>query len=596
MFSHMPDVPDFALLSRAAAAARRRMVVPDNEFKIVSSLQFQLYRELHAAAADTARPPVQAATRPLAESRLKRALDRILEHREEAAVFRQVYAHLANAALEDEHAAKGLLALSSGQAGAGASFLKRLLRFAAVDTPVRTVQFLIARFLTSEDQDTVRAALGQLAGLEWALDPGDVHQELIQGSGDVGPKPPVTPDFVVDVAQPDVLRFRELLPRGAESATPFANCLTETASEAWAVPDWHRIRNWRRRYVAAHTRSLDWAVEKAAAYRECREPLAPYDHPGDLAEAVVTQLRQEADRAASARLWQLDESVAEMALRRVERRSERATTPFDPRHRPSPRGMLFLDIPFRLPTGRRIVGYVWGPWSPRPEDGWMRLGDDGEPRPLDLPQEDASWTWVTPLTCDESLLKLPFAPSGTLLLRPGDTVEAETRLRDPENPDRYRDGVGPLGRSELLIRHVRSLWELLTQHERSSVHVLAEQVHEARPREQRSDRRRGITDSGQVTNVWVDPDAGERYRAQRRGESRSGRKLTVRYWKGEHERDQCPNPHKHAIREATVAGSCPHYEITIPEHVVGPAGAPWSDRMRRARARGTAPSPRDESA
>ncbi|MFJ3946120.1 hypothetical protein [Streptomyces griseoaurantiacus] len=596
MFSHLPDVPDSALLSSTSAAAQRRRVVPDDEFKIISSLQFQLYRELHTAAADTVRPPVKAATRPLAVSRLTRALNRILEHREEAAVFRQVYAHLANAALEDERAANGLLVLSSGQRGAGASFLKRLLRFAAADTPVRTVQLLIAHFLTSEDQDTVRAALGQLAGLEWALDPDDVHQELILDSGDVRTKPPVTPDFVIDVAQSEVQRFRELLLPEAESATPFTNCLAEAASAAWAAPDWHRIRNWRRRYVAAHTRSLDWAVKKAEAYRECREPLAPYDHPGDLEEAVVTQLRQEAERAASARLWQLDGSVAEMTLRRVQRRCDRATTPFDPRHRPSPRGMLFLDVPFRLPTGRRIVGYVWGPWSPRPEDGWMHLGDDGGPRPLDLPQEDASWTWVTPLTCDESLLKLPFAPSGTLLLRPGDTVEAETRLRDPENPERYRDGVGPLGRSELLVRHVRSLWELLTQHERSSVRVLAEQVHEAKPREQRSDRRRGITDSGQVTNVWVDPDAGERYRAQRRGGSGSGHKLTVRYWRGEHERDQCPNSHEHAVREATVAGSCPHYEITIPEHVVGPAGAPWSDRMRRARSRGAAPSSRDESA
>ncbi|MEU6349975.1 hypothetical protein ABZ896_11675 [Streptomyces sp. NPDC047072] len=563
---------DSALLASTSAAARQRKVVPDDEFKIITPLQFQLYQELHAAAADSVRPPVQASTRPLALARLTRALKSVIEHREEAAVFRQVYAHLANAALASERAANGLLVLSSGQEGLGASFLKRLLRFAAVDTPVRTVQLLVAHFLTSEDPDTVRAALGQLAGLEWAIDPEDAHQELHLGSV----------DFVVDQRQSETERFRELLALDA-SDQPSGTCLTDTRSEAWDTPDWHRIRTWRRRYVAAHTRDIDWALNKAVSYRRAREPLAAYWHTDGIEAGVVTQLRQEADRAASARLFQATDSVAQMALRRMRRRAVKRTTPFDRGHLPKTRGMLFLDSPFELPNGRRIIGYVWGPWSPRDEEGWLQVDDDQELARLETPDGDASWTWVTPLTCDESLLTLPFAPYGTLLLRPGDTLEPETRLRDPQNPDRYREGRERQGHRELLIRHVRSLWELLTQHKRSSVRVLSTEVHQAKPREQRSDRRRGISDSGQVETVFVDPDAGERYRAQRRSsESGTGRKVTVRYWRSEHERDQCPNSHEHALREAEKAGSCPHYEITIPEHVVGPSGAPWSDRMHRA--------------
>lgn len=579
MFSHLPDVSESELLASASAAAKRR-IVPASEFKVLTSLQFRLYQEVHAAAADMVLPPVRAGAHSAAVARLSRALDEVFEHGEEFTVFRLVHAHLANVALDDERAASELLALSGVQDGPGASFLKRMLRFAASDMGARTVQMLIADFLKSSAPETVRTALAQLVGIEWALDPEDAHQDLpLNGSDDVA-----------DDIHTEVLRFRELLALDAEEGTPSASCLSDSSSTAWKAPDWYRIRTWRRRYVAAHTRSIDWALNKAVTYRRAREPLAPYGHPDGLEVGVVTQLRQEADRAASARLTQATESVAQMALRRVQRQAEKRTTPFDPGHLPSTRGMLFLDSPFELPNGRRIVGYVWGPWFPREEDGWLQVSDDLKLGPLEIPKGDTTWTWVTPLTCDESLLTLPFAPYGTLLLRPGDTLEPERRLRDPENPERYRDGLGRQGRRESLIRHVRSLWELLTQHKRSSVRVLSTEVRRAKPREQRSDRRRGITHSGQVTTVWVDPEAGERYRRQRRSDSGSGRKLTVRYWRGEHERDQCPNSHEHAPREAEKAGSCPHYEITVPEHVVGPPGAPWSDRMHRARSRQAAPA------
>ncbi|WP_328373064.1 hypothetical protein OG800_49605 (plasmid) [Streptomyces sp. NBC_00445] len=567
------------LLASAAGAAKRR-IVPASEFKVLSALQFRLYQEVHAAAADMIRPPVRAGAYSAAVSRLARAMDEIFEHGEEFTVFRLVHAHLANAATDSERAADELLALSGAQDGPGASFLKRILRFSASDMGVRTVQTLIADFLQRAEKATVRAALAQLVGIEWAVDPEDAYQDLTLNGG----------DGVADDVNTEVLRFRELLALNAENAIPSGSCLTDSSNTPWETPDWHRIRTWRRRYVAAHTQNIDWALHKAKIYRRAREPLAPYWHPDGPEAGVVTQFRQEADRAASARLIQATESVAQMTLRRVQRRAGKRTTPFDPGHLPSTRGMLFLDSPFELPTGRRIVGYVWGPWSPREEDGWLRVNDALELERPEIPDDDASWTWVTPLTCDESLLTLPFAPYGTLLLRPGDTLEPETRLRDPEHPERYRESLGRQGRRESLIRHVRSLWELLTQHKRSSVRVLATEVRQAKPRDQRSDRRRGISDSGQVMTVWVDPDASDRYRAQRRSESGSGRKLTVRYWKGEHERDQCPNSHEHALREAEKAGSCPHYEITIPEHVVGPAGAPWSDRMHRARSRHAAPA------
>ncbi|MET7296399.1 hypothetical protein ABZS79_30540 [Streptomyces griseoloalbus] len=142
-----------------------------------------------------------------------------------------------------------------------------------------------------------------------------------------------------------------------------------------------------------------------------------------------------------------------------------------------------------------------------------------------------------------------------------------------------------------MLRHVRALWELLTQHKRSTVRVLAHQVHQLKPSKRDADRRRGISDSGQVENWWVDPDAGERFREQQPSQPReggTGRTLAVRYWRDEHERQQCPNSHRHAALETEKPGSCPHYEITIPEHPVGPADAPWSDRLRRARLRPSA--------
>ncbi|MFF4531540.1 hypothetical protein ACFY1P_20005 [Streptomyces sp. NPDC001407] len=569
MFPHLPKVTDSELLASAAAAAKRLRPAP-GEFTILTALQFQLYRELHAASGSAVRPGARAT----AFAWLSRAIQDVLDHSEELSVLCQAYAHLANAALEDPRVADELLARSSVQHGPGSSFLKRLLRFAAADTLVGNVQNLVADFVDTADEETMRAVLTQVAGMEWALDPYDVHRIT-----------PVDATRVVDEPLDEAVRFRTLLNLDAEQGKPSGQCLTMTESTAWDTPDWSRIRSWRRRYVAAHRRSIDWAMTKASGYRKGREPLAPYRHPEGLEAGVVAQLRQEAERTESARLWQIHDSLAQMTLRRVQRRADRATTPFDPRHLPSARGMLFLDTPFLLPTGRRIVGYTWGPWTPGEEEGWMSRGADGELEPSEIPPDGTTWTWVTPLTCDQSLLSLPFSPYSTLLLRPGDVLEPETRLRDPENPDRYRSGSDRLGRHELMTRHVRSLWELLTQHERSSVRVLAMEVHEAKPREQRSDRRRGITDSGQVTNVWVDPDAGERHRAQRRNASASGHSWTVRTWRREHERDQCPNSHEHAAREAT--GGCPHYEITIPEHVMGPAGAPWSDRMLRGRSRGS---------
>ncbi|RLU82009.1 hypothetical protein CTZ27_31100 [Streptomyces griseocarneus] len=567
MFPHLPKVTDSELLASAAAAAKRRRPAP-GEFTILTALQHQLYRRLHAAAGKAVRPGAGYA----AFARVTRAIEAVLDHSEELSVLCQVYAHLGNAALDDPQVADELLARSGVQRGPGASFIKRLLRFAAADVPVSNVQNLVADFLDTADGDTVHAVLAQVAGTEWAVDPDDAHQIMMMDATQA-----------VDDHLDEADQFRMLLNLDAEQGTPSGQCLTTTESAAWDMPDWSRIRNWRRRYVAAHRRSIEWAMTKASVYRKAREPLAPYQHPGGLEAGVVTQFRQEADRAESARLWRIDDSVAQMALRRVRRRADRATTPFDTRHLPSTRGMLFLDTPFVLPTGRRVIGYAWGPWAPKEEEGWLSLWAGEEPEPLEIPSDGTAWTWVTPLTCDQSLLSLPFSPYSTLLLRPGDTLEPETRLRDPENPDRYRSGSDRLGRHELMTRHVRSLWELLTQHKRSSVRVLTMEVHEAKPREQRSDRRRGITDSGQVTNVWVDADADERYRAQRRAASTSGRGWTVRTWVDEHERQQCPNSHEHAAREA--AEGCPHYEITIPEHVAGPAGAPWSDRMRRARSR-----------
>ncbi|MFF9458862.1 hypothetical protein [Streptomyces flaveolus] len=512
----------------------------------------------------------------------------ILAHGEEMAVLHQMYDHLANAALS-RPVADQLLQLSSGQHGPPSSFLKRLLRFAATNPTTEAAGKLMTDFAVSEEQETVRTALAQLAGLEWALDPDDVHQRMILDP---------TVGAVDEIDAAESLRFQELGLR-SDTAPTTGGCLTSTDNAAWETPDQHRIRTWRRRYVETHRQSLDWARAKAEVYRRERERLAPYGHPDGLEAAVVTQLRQEADRASSARLFQIGDSLGEMALRRVLRRAKKATTPFDPAHLPASRGMLFLDTPLALPNARRIVGYVWGPWSPRTEEGWCLLRPDRLLEPVEPAYDDASWTWVTALTCDESLLKLPFAPYETLLARPGEVLDPETRLRDPDDPERYRSGSGRQGNQELMLRHVRSLWELLTQHKRSTVRLLAHQVHQLKPSKRDAERRRGITDSSQVENWWVDPDAGEHFREQQPREPRegaAGRPLAVRFWRQEHERKQCPNSHQHAALEAEKPGSCPHYEITIPEHPVGPADAPWSDRLRRARLRPSATPQRGANA
>ncbi|MEV7245147.1 MULTISPECIES: hypothetical protein [unclassified Streptomyces] len=578
MHSNMPELSASELLAIAARAAKRAPVKP-NDLLILSELQLKLYRELHAAAGQLVRPPVPEGASPASSARVRGAIDDVLAEDEEMAVFRQMYDHLANAALGDQRVADQMLALSSGQRGPGGGFVKRMLRFAATDAYANTVQMLVVDFLKSADEQTLRAVLAQLAGMEWALDPDDRHQRMI-----IDP-----PDVVVGDFDAEVRRFRALGLHPGET-TP-GRSLARADDAVWETPDQHRIRTWRRRYVEAHRQSLDWARAKAEVYRLERERLAPYGHPDGLEAAVVTQLRQEADRASSARLFQIGDSLGQMALRRVVRRAEKTTTPFDPAHLPASRGMLFLDTPLALPNGRRIVGYVWGPWSPRTEEGWFLLRPDRLLEPVEAACDDAPWTWVTALTCDESLLKLPFSPYETLLARPGEILDPETRLRDPDNPERYRSGSGRQGGQELMLRHVRALWELLTQHKRSTVRVLAHQVHQLKPSKRDAERRRGISDSGQVENWWVDPDAGERFREQQPSEPReggTGRTLAVRYWREEHERQQCPNSHRHAALETEKRGSCPHYEITIPEHPVGPADAPWSDRLRRARLRPSA--------
>ncbi|WP_031048066.1 hypothetical protein [Streptomyces sp. NRRL F-5650] len=577
MHSNTPELSDSELLAIAARAAKRAPVKP-NDLLILTELQRALYRELHASVGQLVRPPVPAEVSPASSARVRNAIDGILAEEEEMAVFRQMYDHLALAA-GDQRVADQMLALSSGQHGPGGSFLKHMLRFAAADAYANTVQMLVVDFLRTTDKQTLRAVLAQLAGLEWTLDPDDRHQRTV-----IDP-----PGVVVDDTDAEVRRFRELGLRPDAATT--GRSLARSDDAAWEAPDQHRIRTWRRRYVEAHRQSLDWARAKAEVYRRERERLAPYGHPDGLEAAVVTQLRQEADRASSARLFQIGDSLGQMALRRVERRAEKTTTPFDPAHLPASRGMLILDAPLELPNGRRIVGYVWGPWSPRTEEGWFLLRPDRLLEPVEPAYDDAPWTWVTALTCDESLLKLPFSPYETLLARPGEVLDPETRLRDPDNPERYRSGSGRQGGQELMLRHVRSLWELLTQHKRSTVRVLAHQVHQLKPGKRDAERRRGIADSGQVENWWVDPDAGQRFREQQPREPReggTGRTLAVRYWRKEHERQQCPNSHQHAALESEKPGSCPHYEITIPEHPVGPADAPWSDRLRRARLRPSA--------
>ncbi|MGY4963675.1 hypothetical protein [Streptomyces sp. 900105245] len=578
MYPNMPELSESELLAIAARAAKRTPVAP-NDILILTELQLKLYRDLHSAVGKTVRPPVPAEVPSAAFERVREAIDAILAEDEELAVFRQMYDHLANAALGDQRVADHLLELSGVQRGPGGGFVKRMLRFAATDAYPNTVQMLVVDFLETTDKQTLRAVFAQLAGMEWALDPDDRHQRTILDA----------PDFVDDIDD-EIHRFRELGLVPGEDAP--GTSLTRTDDAPWSTPDQHRIRTWRRRYVEAHRQSLDWARAKAEVYRLERERLAPYGHPDGLEVAVVTQLRQEADRASSARLFQIDDSLGQMALRRVVRRAEKKTTPFDPAHLPASRGMLFLDAPFALPNGRRIIGYVWGPWSPRTREGWFLLRPDRLLEPVEAASDDAPWTWVTALTCDEALLTLPFSPYETLLARPGEILDPEIRLRDPEAPERFRSGWGRQGNQELMLRHVRALWELLTQHKRSTVRVLAHQAHELKPSKREAERRRGISDSGRVENWWVDPDAGERFREQQPSTPReggTGRTLAVRYWRDEHERQQCPNSHLHAALETEKAGSCPHYEITIPEHPVGPVDAPWSDRLRRARLRPSAP-------
>ncbi|MFE3558379.1 hypothetical protein ACFXKW_26485 [Streptomyces sp. NPDC059193] len=549
------------------------------EISVITKQQLDLYQALHLAAAKAIRPWEEKGPQPSASALngVAVAVEDVMEQGEELSVFYQAYSHLTNASANEARMADMALEVSGSVSGPGSSLLRRLLRFATCDIPPETVQMFIANFLEISDRETVGATLAKLAGIEWAVDREDTYRTVYLDSG----------EGTVDDERAQANWFRALGLDAGHGPTA-GPALTDATGAAWAEPGWRRIRDWRRRYVDLHSRDLAWAMAKADHFRKLLEPVAPYWHAGGLEAAVVTQLRQEADRARSARLWQISDSTAQMALRRVRRNLDRPTTPFDRRHIPatSTRGVMILDTPFELPDEHRIVGYVWGPWAPRQTEGWARaLGGEELERLEGRPQGGPPWTWVTALTCDQSLGSLPFAPYDTLLVRPGDVLEPQARLRDPDDPERFLEGSGRQGRNELIARHMRSLWELLTQHERSSVRVLAEEVHTPRPRDQRSDRRRGITDSGQVTTVWVDPDAGEQYRAQRRSKtaSTSGYKLAVRYWRGEHERQQCPNSHEHAARQ--MAEGCAHDEITIPEHVVGPADAPWSDRMLRARSR-----------
>nr|WP_044955257.1 hypothetical protein [Streptomyces clavuligerus] len=574
MYPNVPVSSESELLASVARAAARRPVAPA-DLLILTELQLRLYRELRSTAARAlALTPHSAVPQPNWRARVQAAISDIFTEGEEMAVFRQIYDHLANAALNDRQVPDQLLTMSSGPHVAGGAFLKRILRFAAGDAYPSTVQKLVADFLETTDERTLRAVLSQLAGMEWAIDPDDRHQRAVLNAQ-------ASP---VSEGETEASRFAEL-GLAPDPASSTDSVLTHSGSSAWETPDHHRIRTWRRRYVEAHRDDLAWARRKADVHRRKRERLAPYRHPDGVEAAVVTQLRQEADRAASARLFQIGDSLGQMAMRRVLRRTENPTTPFDPAHLPASRGMLVLDTPLTLPSGRRIVGYVWGPWSPRAEEGWSLLRPDRSLKPVDAPDDDAPWTWVTALTCDRSLRKMPFTPYETLLARPGEVLEPETRLRDPDAPEQYRAGSGRLGCQELMLRHARALWELLTQHKRSTVRVLSHQVHQLKPSKRDAERRRGITDSGQVENWWVDPDAGTRFREQSGAarKSGSGRTLTVRYWRDEHERQQCPNSHRHTALETESPGSCPHYEITIPEHPVGPADAPWSDRLRRAR-------------
>lgn len=199
MHSNMPKLSDSELLAIAARAAKRTPVKP-SDLLILTELQLKLYRELHAAAGQLVRPPVSERVPQASSARVREAINDVLAEDEEMAVFRQMYDHLANAALGDHRVADQMLALSSGQRGPVGGFVKRMLRFAAADSYPNTVQMLVVNFLKSADEKTLRAVLAQLAGIEWALDPDDRHQRMI-----IDP-----PDVAVDDADAEARRFRAL--------------------------------------------------------------------------------------------------------------------------------------------------------------------------------------------------------------------------------------------------------------------------------------------------------------------------------------------------------------------------------------------------
>ncbi|MEU0222488.1 hypothetical protein ABZ281_49130, partial [Streptomyces sp. NPDC006265] len=258
MHSNMPELSDSELLAIADRAAKRTPVKP-SDLLILSALQLELYRELHAAAGQLVRPSAPAEILPAAQKRVRRAINAILAESEEMAVFRQIYDHVANAALSDRRVAEQLKVLSGSQQGPGGAFLKRMLRFAAADAYPNTVQMLVVDFLRTTEEQTLRAVLAQFAGMEWALDPDDRHQRTI-----IDP-----PDVIVDSADAEIRRFREL-GLGPGEVSP-GRSLARSDSAAWETPDEHRIRIWRRRYVEAHRQSLDWARAKAEVYRRERE-------------------------------------------------------------------------------------------------------------------------------------------------------------------------------------------------------------------------------------------------------------------------------------------------------------------------------------
>lgn len=365
----------------------------------------------------------------------------------------------------------------------------------------------------------------------------------------------------------------------AQMALPLLLDTTPVVPKAPSV--WHvnpkALPDWRRRMLA-YTQSETGVLGLQAALGQGYFTLCPDPGRGegdhetgimDMAAPAAFLAAQEVQTLTHARLYVMDDDMMALALRKA-MRSKKAPVSAD-RMLPGA-GLVVFPTPIDMvtdaaPESRPIYAVSWNRWDATAWSGgrWILTRNDhiaseaGQPPYASVPAAEfhrnhpTAW-WFTLYTHSS----LPGSPP----------LSWETEM---VVSDGAVFGYEPVaGTNEIPVRATIAMQELITQTELLGKTITHTREHVRKPTKVRADRRAGVSDDGRVRVVTVGGNGTGHLPRPRAAGSKRG-PMQHRTWVREHDRQQCPNPHRHA----ELGDACVHHEITILEHVRGPADAPF---------------------